>query len=114
MKLDDELYAAATTYEVSINQRKSFCSVVRQCDLAITDIHHDIEFSSLSAVEMTKDVVLLREYLRKRREYKEKIELIDAAKTFKADNITKCVQRQQRRQYTPRILKGLKIGTAGK
>ena len=114
MKLDDELYAAAKTYEVSISKRNGFCSVVRQCDLAITDIQHDIEFSSLSAVEMTKDVVLLRGYLRKRREYKEKIELIDAAKTFKADNITKCIQRQQHRQYTPRILKGLKIGKVGK
>ena len=85
-------------------------------DLAITDIHHDLEFSSLSAAEMMQDTILLKDTLKKRRTVKNCIGIANKVNPGK-ESFLKLMKEALKiqeeinkgKRYKVRVLKGLKI-----
>ena len=89
------------------------------------DLLHEIELSKLNAIERMQVYAKLESVLRKRREIKDKIDLINTLKPFtnkfiskgicgEADTTIKNIEtlrnNQINRRYNPRILKDLKCG----
>lgn len=84
-----------------------------ELDLAISDIHHDLELSNLSGSEMVRDTKILREILQQRRIVKDIIEMHNimypGRKGF-STHINKAFKKiSDNRKYKVRVLRGLKI-----
>lgn len=98
-------------------------------ELERDDILHEIELSKLNAIERNKIYAKLESVLKERRILKDKIELINTIKPYTTKFVVKgiCGETQttirnietlkrnhENRQYTPRILKGLKCAKNSK
>lgn len=106
-KLDDNLNDFTHKINVQPKKQAEFKDGLKFCDQAVSDLLHDLELSSLTKNELQKDVSLLIKYLRKRREYKDNLELIEAAKECNVNVLRYCAENQTRRKYRPRVLRFL-------
>lgn len=83
----------------------------QECEKAIIDLYHDIELSDLSGPELMRDVVMLRDTLRRRRVAKECGKLA-AGFLPRLQSVRDIVKRIMgiTYHYNPRILQGLDYG----
>lgn len=83
----------------------------QECEKTITDLYHDIELSDLSGPELMRDVVMLRDTLRRRRVAKECGKLA-AGFLPRLQSVRDIVKRIMgiTYHYNPRILQGLNYG----
>lgn len=106
--IDDNISRAAHSVNAEVSRKAEFVSGLRHCDQAISDLLHHIELSKgVPCDELTDDIRLLRKYLRRRRKFKNRLELIQVSNDCNVGSMKKCVRAQTYRKYTPKVLKGL-------
>lgn len=110
MNLDERLYAATSELVNAMKEEQHYRDEAQWCDLAITDLYHEIELSPLNAAERMQVFNKLREVLRRRRVCKNAIDIIRGAKKITAYNLATRAVGQSRSTYRPRVLKDLKCG----
>lgn len=106
-KLDDSIHRYARRIDVQAKRKQEFIDGMQYCDQAVSDLLHDLEFSKLTRKQLFKDAYLLIKFLRKRRKFKERLELIQAAEECRVGAIELCVKHQKQRMYRPRVLRFL-------
>jgi hypothetical protein len=112
---DDELRAKLLELDELMNyfqeKFRNFSKDQQECDKMINDLYHDIELSDLSGAELMRDVVMLRDALRRRRIAKE-CGPIAGGLIPRLQAVKNLVDRIMTIQYhyNPRILRGLKYG----
>ena len=96
---------------------------IRRVELERNDLLHELELGNLNAVEITKVAVVLRDVLKERRGYKDELAKVMTLKGFTdkynnklitgdiiqvLKNLRTLKQNNEKRTYTPRIIKKLK------
>lgn len=106
--IDDNIIKAANSMNVEVSRRAEFVAGLRHCDQAVSDLLHHIELSKgVPCENLVDDIRLLRKYLRRRRKFKDRLELIEVSSECNVGTMKKCVRAQAYRKYTPKVLKGL-------
>ena len=96
---------------------------IRKTELERNDLLHELELGNLNAVELTKVSVALRDVLKERRGYKDELAKVMTLKGFTdkynnkliigdiiqvLKNLKRLKQNNEKRTYTPRVIKKLK------
>ena len=106
--IDDNIRKASNSMNVEVSRKAEFVAGLRHCDQAVSDLLHHIELSrGVPCENLVDDIRLLRKYLRRRRKFKNRLELIQVSNDCNVGSMKKCVRSQTYRKYTPKVLKGL-------
>lgn len=106
--IDDNISRAANSINAEVSRKAEFVAGLRHCDQAISDLLHHIELvKGVPCGALLDDVRLLRKYLRRRRKFKDRLELIKVSADCNVSSMKRCVKTQSCRKYTPKVLKGL-------
>ena len=106
--IDSNISKAAHSVNVEVSRKAEFVAGLRHCDQAISDLMHHIELSKGTPCSaLLDDVRLLRKYLRRRRKFKNRLELIKVSNDCDVRAMQRCEKSQTYRKYTPKVLKEL-------
>ncbi len=100
---------------------------IKRVELERNDLLHELELGNLNAVELTKVVVVLRDVLKERRQYKDELAKVMTLKGFTdkynnklivgdiiqvLKNLRTLEKNNKERTYNPRVIKKLKCAEA--
>ncbi len=91
--------------------KQKYSDKVHECDLAISDLLHELELSPLNSAETAHVVKMLKFYLKERRQNKNMVRVISETNKQGIKFAARIVASLQPENvyYRPRILKGLKV-----
>lgn len=94
-----------------LEQKQKYFDKVRECDLAIADLLHELELAPLNCAETAHVVRMLKKYLRERRQNKNMVRVITETNKQGIQYAARIVASLQPENvyYRPRVLKGLKV-----
>lgn len=109
LDLDKELHAACHEVQINFDKKRDYAKQIQHYDLIVSDCLHSLEYGSLDAVEITKVSIIMRDALRERRKYKDKLATIKVASgCYSVRNIKRFIEGSKKRKYRARVMKGLK------
>lgn len=110
MNLDERLYKAAREIKNAVNDEARLSKEVHWCDLAISDLIHELELSPLNAAELVVIAGRVRDIRRKRRIAKNALAVINDARHIDAYHFGTRGCSLEVKHYVPRVFKELKCG----